>query len=67
MKIKVLLWQEDDVWCASVPAFKGCHSWGETYEEALSMIQEAAKGWLEVANQRQNTEATHIKVLELAL
>lgn len=67
MKIKVLVWQEDDVWCASVPAFPGCHSWGETYEEAIRMITEAAQGWLQVANERKNIEATNIKELELAL
>jgi predicted RNase H-like HicB family nuclease len=67
MKIKVIVWQEDDVWCASVPAFSGCHSWGETYEEAIAMITEAAEGWLEVANERKNIEANNIKELELAL
>jgi predicted RNase H-like HicB family nuclease len=69
MKIKVLIWQEDDVWCASVPAFKGCHSWGETYDEAVFMITEAAQGWLEVANQRKNeqTQTQNIKEFELAL
>jgi predicted RNase H-like HicB family nuclease len=67
MKIKVLVWQEDDVWCASVPAFKGCHSWGETYEEAIAMITKAAQRWLEVANQRQNEHTQNFKELELSL
>ncbi len=67
MKIKVEIWQEDNAWCASVPAFAGCHSWGETYEEALSMIQEAAYGWLEVANERKSSKAMNTKILELAL
>ena len=26
---------------ASCPALKGCHSWGRSYEEALSNIREA--------------------------
>jgi predicted RNase H-like HicB family nuclease len=34
---------------ASVPAFPGCFSQGETREEALSNIREAAELWLEVA------------------
>ncbi|MGL4880176.1 MAG: type II toxin-antitoxin system HicB family antitoxin, partial [Waterburya sp.] len=25
MKIKAIIWQEDGVWCASVPALPGCH------------------------------------------
>jgi len=26
MNIKVILWQEDDLWCATLPAFPGCHT-----------------------------------------
>ena len=32
---------------ASVPALKGCHTWGATYEEALANIQEAAAVYVE--------------------
>ena len=28
-------------WHVSCPALKGCHSWGHSYEEALSNIREA--------------------------
>ena len=28
-------------WHVSCPALKGCHSWGRSYEEALSNIREA--------------------------
>ncbi|WP_431356807.1 type II toxin-antitoxin system HicB family antitoxin [Komarekiella delphini-convector] len=28
MKIKAVIWQEDGVWCGSVPALPGCHTWG---------------------------------------
>jgi predicted RNase H-like HicB family nuclease len=30
-----------DAWHASCPALKGCHTWGHTYEEALTNIREA--------------------------
>ena len=33
-------------------ALKGCHSQGETREEALKNIQEATKLYLEVANEK---------------
>ena len=32
----------------SVPALKGCHTWGSTLPEALSMAQEAIGGYLTV-------------------
>lgn len=47
MKIKVIVWQEDNVWCASVPALKGCHTWGETYEHLIEMLKEAISLYLE--------------------
>ncbi|MBE9144315.1 type II toxin-antitoxin system HicB family antitoxin [Planktothrix mougeotii] len=54
MKIKVIVWQEDNVWCASVPALPGCHTWGESYEHLMEMVKEAIEGWLEVASQQQS-------------
>jgi predicted RNase H-like HicB family nuclease len=51
MKIKAIIWQEDGVWCASVPALPGCHTWGDSYEHLLEMLQDAIQGWLEVAKE----------------
>jgi len=52
MKLEVVLEQEEDggysVHCL---ALKGCHSQGETREEALENIQEAIQLYLEVANE----------------
>jgi len=36
---------------ASVPALKGCHSWGATREEARAMIREVIALWLEAAKE----------------
>ncbi|MFN5539405.1 MAG: type II toxin-antitoxin system HicB family antitoxin [Candidatus Melainabacteria bacterium] len=66
MKIKAEIWQEDGVWCASVPALKGCHTWGATYEEMVEMLKDAVQGWLEVAGERDYLEPNH-KIVELAL
>jgi predicted RNase H-like HicB family nuclease len=52
MKIKAVVWQEDGVWCGSVPALPGCHTWGESYEQLLEMLEDAVQGWLEVASER---------------
>lgn len=53
MKIKAVIWQEDGVWCGSVPALPGCHTWGSSYEHLLEMLQDAIQGWLEVASERE--------------
>jgi antitoxin HicB len=44
----VLLREEDGRYSVSVPALKGCHSWGHTLPEALRMIEEAMRLYLEV-------------------
>jgi predicted RNase H-like HicB family nuclease len=52
VKIKVVIWQEDNVWCGSIPALPGCHTWGDSYEHLLEMRKDAIQGWLEVASER---------------
>jgi predicted RNase H-like HicB family nuclease len=50
MKLKVVLRPESvGGYSVSVPALPGCYSQGETREEALENIREAAELWLEVA------------------
>lgn len=53
MNLKVIVWQEEDVWCANVPALPGCHTWDESYDEVMAMVKEAVEGWLEVANEKE--------------
>ncbi len=54
MKLKVLVHpaEEGGYW-AEVPALPGCISEGDTYEETLANIREAATGWLEVVQERK--------------
>lgn len=40
---------EDGVFVASVPSIPGCHTQGDTYEEAITNIKEAIELCLEVA------------------
>jgi len=53
MKLKVLVHpaEEGGFW-AEVPALPGCVSEGDTFEETLANIREAATGWLEVVEER---------------
>ena len=52
MKLKVLIKPdfEDGSYNVSCPVLPGCHSQGETIEEAVINIQEAIEGCLEVLN-----------------
>jgi antitoxin HicB len=59
MKLKVLVRPESmGGYSVSVPALPGCHSQGESLEEALENIREAAELWLEVATETASTLAT---------
>jgi antitoxin HicB len=35
----------------NVPALPGCLTYGETFEEALTMVDDAIQGWLAVAKE----------------
>jgi len=53
MKLEIVLEQEDDgTYSVHCPVLKGCHSQGETREEALNNIKEAIQLYLEVANEK---------------
>ncbi len=51
MSLQAIIYQDESgAYCAEIPAFPGCHSCGDTYEEALANIREAAALWLECVN-----------------
>lgn len=51
MSIQAVIYQDESgAYCAEVPAFPGCHSCGDTYEEAVANISEAAQLWLDCVN-----------------
>ncbi len=47
MDYRVVLIESDEGWAASCPALRGCHSQGNTREEALANIREAIRDWLD--------------------
>ncbi len=67
MKLKVLVHpaEEGGYW-AEVPALPGCVSEGETWDETLANIREAAEGWLEVSAERTKSDA-EAQVVEVEL
>ncbi len=54
MNLKVVIEEdtEDGVYVVSCPALPGCHSQGETVEEALANIEDAIRGCIEALNDR---------------
>ncbi|AEB09521.1 type II toxin-antitoxin system HicB family antitoxin [Desulfobacca acetoxidans] len=53
---------EDGGFVMSCPALLGCHSQGDTEEEAIANIKDAISGCLEVLNQRAQA---HVPVEDL--
>jgi len=58
---------EDDGFNVSCPALPGCHSQGDTEEEAIENIKDAIIGCLEVLNQRAQAHDETEKIIEVAL
>jgi predicted RNase H-like HicB family nuclease len=52
---------------AEVPALPGCYSQGETVEELLTNLREAATGCLEVLNEEGRSPDPEIEIADLAL
>ena len=44
---RVVLIESEEGFAVSCPALRGCHSQGETREEALENIRDAIREWLE--------------------
>ena len=67
MKVKVVIHPADEggFW-AEVPALPGCVSEGETLDEVLANIREAAEGWVEVAAERTPADS-RARIVEVDL
>ena len=67
MKIKIVLKEdlEDGGFNVSCPALPGCHSQGETVEEAIQNIQDAIQGCMDALNDR--TKSSKGRILEIAV
>jgi predicted RNase H-like HicB family nuclease len=69
MKLKVTLEEaEEGGYIVSCPALPGCHSQGDTVEEALENIKEAIKGCLEsLSEERMSSLTTQGKIIEVTV
>lgn len=53
MEYRVVLIETDEGFAVSCPALKGCHSQGNTREEAMGNIRDAIREWLEAEHAEQ--------------
>jgi antitoxin HicB len=69
MQFKILLKPdiEDGGYNVSCPALPGCHSQGDSVDEAIMNIREAIGLCLEVMNQRAQAVRPDEKIIEVAL
>ncbi len=57
MTYRVHLYQSEEGWAVSCPELHGCHSQGETREEALANIRDAIRLWLEAEADEQGVQS----------
>lgn len=53
MDYRVVLIESEEGFAASCPSLKGCHSQGETRDEALANIRTAIREWLDAEQDEQ--------------
>ena len=67
MRFPIIIEQdEDDYYIVSCPLFKGCHSYGETVDEALEKIKEVIEICLEETKIDNLNNFVRYRELELA-
>jgi predicted RNase H-like HicB family nuclease len=65
MSYRIRLLETDEGWSMSCLDLPGCHSQGESRDEALSNIREAIQLWLEVEAEEAGVKT--VETLELAV
>jgi predicted RNase H-like HicB family nuclease len=65
MRYRIQLWETDEGWSVSCSDLHGCHSQGDTREEAMRNITEAIRLWLEVEAEENGIKS--VETLEIAL
>ena len=65
MSYRIRLLETDEGWSVSCLDLPGCHSQGDTRDEALANIREAIQLWLEVEAKEAGVKT--VETLELAV
>ena len=51
-RYKIVLTPEEDGWAAYIPDLPGCVAAGDSPDEALTLIQDAMRSWIEASLER---------------
>jgi predicted RNase H-like HicB family nuclease len=65
MTCRIRLLETEEGWSVSCMDLPGCHSQGDSREEALANIREAIALWLEV--EAEEAGVKHVETLDLAV
>lgn len=65
MKYKVILVESEEGFAVSCPQLRGCHSQGDTIDEALTNIKDAIREWLDA--EKEEMKAFRVIEREVAL
>ena len=66
-RIDVIIEQDSDGFYAFCPALEGCQSQGQTFEQAMQNIQEAAELYWETLSPEEIQALTNTQVISTAL
>ncbi len=65
--VDVVIEEDEDGFYAFCPALEGCQSQGDTFEEALRNITEAAELYLETLSPQEIERALRVRVITTSL
>ncbi len=66
-RINIIIEKDDDGYFAYVPDLPGCQSQGDTFEEALENIREAAELYLETLPRAQQRKLSRRQIVTTAM
>jgi predicted RNase H-like HicB family nuclease len=65
MRYKVLLHHDEEGFAVSVPGLPGCHSQGETEQEALENIADAIREYVAALEEQLLEEGNNVREVEV--
>ena len=67
MKLSVVVEKDDAGYFAYCPELKGCHSQGDSYDEAVANVTEAVELYLETMSEDEKKDALSKEILTTSI